>query len=1424
MIRGIGKSITFKWMAFSILLATIPLIIAGGNIYRVYQKDIKESIIQIQKEKASMVAERTKGFLEKATSNLLFVARDKEITKGSLVHAEGRLKNLVSQNDYLFELAFLNEKGLETIKVSKFKTEETSDQKDQSVSQMFQVASKGQIFYGNFYYTSDGKQAMVIAVPVEKYKGRPVGVLKARLCFEPLTDLLHQTKIGKTGSAYVVDKEGFLIAHPNEKNILLGPFVDQVIAGQEGRLEFENPRKQKYLVVYKPIPELKWGVVVQVPTEEAYGPIKEITRVSILWILIALCAALLLSLFFARRLIQPINRLSHEMAKVSGGDLDVRIETTRKDEIGVLTDSFNRMIQDLKQSQEASKEASERYRNIFENSKEMVYITFANGRFVDINQAGVEMLGYSEKGELFKVNIKDCYLNPEEQKRLQKEVAENGFVKDFEVRFKRKDGTPRDCLITATTRRDRKGHIIGYEGTVKDISDRKRMEEALVQRTRDLEALNEMGALINQTFVNLDTVFPITLEKAMSLTGFEMGAIYLLNEGGDLLEMKYHNGDPPAMAEEAKVLKYGEGVSGKAISLKKPVIASINEYSSFRKAPFLIEEGIKTLVGFPLLAKGKAIGTITLLSRSHHEITPREIHLLENIGNQIGLALENAKLFSDVMEAKSEWETTFDAVTDLISIKDKNYRILRANKPAFERYGMKPEEVIGKRCYEVLYHRESPCEKCAVSDTFLTGRPAIVERESKLFKGIAQFSTFPILDENGEVIAVVESIRDVTEQKRIEKEKETINNINKILTSSLDVREVFRTVHSEFNKVLDSERMTIVIFDEGGEGFRFFALDKDYEIEELKEGVTYPLKGTPSEKALQTGLPVIISNTEESDYWTSQKLLKEGIHSILVFPLEYKEKIFGTLNFGSKAPRHFSEKQLHIIQQVAPGLAFSIQNALLLEEMKQSEKRYRTVVEGAHEGICVIGKDNRFKYVNHRLVEFFGYLEKDFTGMDFRDVVDEESRRLMADRFTGWERGEKLPSRFELNAVRKDGEVRNIEISAKVTKDLQGEINYIVFVKDITEKKKMEEQLLQTEKLRSLGEMASGVAHDFNNALAAILGNTQLLLYTAQDEETREALKTIEKVARDSAQTVKRLQEFTRKRARQELFKLDVNSIVKDAIEITKPKWRNDAQGKGIHIEVLSSLGEVPSVAGNASELREVITNLIFNAVEAMPQGGTIEFHTFKKGGGVHVRIADTGIGMSEEVRKKIFEPFFTTKPFSNTGLGLPMSYGIIKRFRGEIEVESRVGSGTAFTIILPVAPDAKEEAETDATIKMGKSLQILVIDDEETVRSVLARMLSRVNHQVTVANDGEEGIRLFQEKEFDIVLTDLGMPGMSGWEVCGRIKKMNPSTPVGMITGWGMEIDQSRKEEAGLDFIITKPFDFNQIVSVVSEKIEPRT
>jgi len=545
--------------------------------------------------------------------------------------------------------------------------------------------------------------------------------------------------------------------------------------------------------------------------------------------------------------------------------------------------------------------------------------------------------------------------------------------------------------------------------------------------------------------------------------------------------------------------------------------------------------------------------------------------------------------------------------------------------------------------------------------------------------------------------------------------------------------------------------------------------------------------------------------------------LREEIQSAMCVPLKAGNKIIGVIDIQSKDTNAFSEEDFRLLTIAGEHLAILIENA-------RSEERYRAVVESALDGVMVVGADGRFIYANDRLAELLGSSREELIGMDFRDFMEAEGQQAFFSRDILKQKGKKeVHPRYEIGIRRRDGERKEVEVSSTVILDSQGNTNTVAFLKDITEKRKMEERLLQAEKLRAVGEISSGVAHNFNNALTIILGNAQLLLYSAEDEESREALKTIEKVAKDSSRTVRRLMEFTRKEIHKELFTLDLNAVIKESIEMTKPKWRDEVQGKGIPIDVVLGLGPVPPVAGIASEMREVITNMIFNAIEAMPEGGRLEIRTFLKGSKAYVQILDTGVGMTDEVRKKVFEPFFTTKSFSNTGLGLSMSYGIVKRFGGNIEVESKVGEGTTFTIHFPVDSDGKGEAQDSSDMKKGPQARVLVIDDEASVREILSRILMQADHHVVVAKKGDEGVRLFREKDVDIVLTDLGMPEMSGWEVCSEIKKISPHTPVGMITGWGIRLDPEKVRESRIDFVLSKPFDFNQVLNKVAETMESK-
>lgn len=391
----------------------------------------------------------------------------------------------------------------------------------------------------------------------------------------------------------------------------------------------------------------------------------------------------------------------------------------------------------------------------------------------------------------------------------------------------------------------------------------------------------------------------------------------------------------------------------------------------------------------------------------------------------------------------------------------------------------------------------------------------------------------------------------------------------------------------------------------------------------------------------------------------------------------------------------------------------------------------------------------------------------------------------------------------------------------------------------IAEQERIREQFSQMEKLSALGELASGVAHDFNNTLAGILGRAQLLQKTDDPEKLRRGLEIIIKTAEDGAKTVKRIQDFARQRRDHNFELVSIDQILMDASEITRPRWKNCAEASNIHINLDLQIGSNAMVMGDDSELREVLLNMVFNAIDAMPEGGTLTLSSRAVDEKVVIKVVDTGVGMYPEVRSRIFDPFFTTKGTAGLGLGLAVSFGIIRRHGGHIEVESRYGHGTEFRVTLPVSklvetPLVKRElaveipelipavsaAQTENPAERDERAptRLLVVDDEDFVRDLLSDILEAESCDVQLAQDGTEALALFRERHFDGVFTDVGMPGMSGWELAREIRRINKNIPIAIITGWGEIVGSNEQRAAGVDWVVAKPFTADRIAELVSE------
>ncbi|PWB82257.1 MAG: hypothetical protein C3F08_00070 [Candidatus Methylomirabilota bacterium] len=381
----------------------------------------------------------------------------------------------------------------------------------------------------------------------------------------------------------------------------------------------------------------------------------------------------------------------------------------------------------------------------------------------------------------------------------------------------------------------------------------------------------------------------------------------------------------------------------------------------------------------------------------------------------------------------------------------------------------------------------------------------------------------------------------------------------------------------------------------------------------------------------------------------------------------------------------------------------------------------------------------------------------------------------------------------------------------------------------IEELQQAQAQLIATERLRAMGELAAGVAHDFNNALTAIAGQTQLMRRAlerdaiSRDQSAR-CLDRQERAVLAAVKVVRRIREATRQHDAEPVTAVALNEVVAEVVEATQPRWQAEPQLYGISIALHTDLAEVPPVTGRAGELNAALTNLVCNAVDALPNGGVITMTTRSVSSDdgrelVELVVADTGVGMSEEVRARVFDTFFTTKGDRGTGLGLVMVRGIVNRYGGTIEVASALGYGTTVTVRLPVASeDVAPTPPAERYAGSVGSLRVLVIDDMLLIGETIQDLLRGLGHDVELVKSGEAGLACLETGRFDLVITDLSMPGMSGWDVAAAVKARRPSCPVIMVTGWAEEVEPEMVARSGVDLVLTKPFTVAQLSQALAQ------
>jgi PAS domain S-box-containing protein len=505
-----------------------------------------------------------------------------------------------------------------------------------------------------------------------------------------------------------------------------------------------------------------------------------------------------------------------------------------------------------------------------------------------------------------------------------------------------------------------------------------------------------------------------------------------------------------------------------------------------------------------------------------------------------------------------------------------------------------------------------------------------------------------------------------------------------------------------------------------------------------------------------------------------------------------------------------------LLQLVADRMAVAIEHARLEAEARE----LADVVRRIGEGVVVTDLESRIIFANRAFLEMVGATAGELMGRPWTACL---STAQDIGALTSQMRQPTFQGEFLL--LTRSGDPRPVHVTLSTIERGDGAVQRIGIFRDISREHELRFRVIREQKFRTLGSLAAGVAHNINNRLTPVLGWTEMLLErlgageAVDPGELVHALRVINQGASDSVGTVRRLQEYSRPARVRGPEAVGLRDVVEQLLALTRPQWDNEAARRGVRYEIDLRIAPSPPILAVASEIREALLNILENAFAAMPNGGRLTVDIRGSDDRAVVSVTDTGKGMSPEVQRLAFEPFFTTRASEGgTGLGLSLAHEIVQRYAGAIEVESRQGVGTTFRLSFPAI--AAEMAHAPAFLPVLEPLRILAVEDEPDVADLLRAMLTHAGHTVLSAASGREALAVFGREGVDLVITDLGMPGMTGLALARELRRRR-QVPIVLLTGWAEELDRDATPD--VDVVLAKPFSRERLFDALARAVPDR-
>jgi two-component system, cell cycle sensor histidine kinase and response regulator CckA len=778
------------------------------------------------------------------------------------------------------------------------------------------------------------------------------------------------------------------------------------------------------------------------------------------------------------------------------------------------------------------------------------------------------------------------------------------------------------------------------------------------------------------------------------------------------------------------------------------------------------------------------------------------------------------------------FEQMFQASPDALSIADCAHRVLWANETFLSVFGYTLPDVIGHSLENLVVPSDRLAESKWIHEVLARGERVTLETKRRKKDGTlvdVSLSCAPLLRE-GKMAGFYAGYRDISDRKRVEALSSALYRVAEKSSSAHDLQQFFAAVHSIIDELMYARNFYIALYDPATEMLSF-----PYFVDE-RDGAPAPKKlgRGLTDHLIRTGEPLLATPEVLQAMESRGEVERNGARSLdwMGVPLKVNSHTFGALVVQTYSKNiRYGERDKEILTFVARQLASAVEIKRNEQALRRSESRYRSLVQSSVYGIYRSSLEGRFLDVNPALITILGYgsaeevllldPEKDVFANPAEHVhLIEEFRR--SGRLDG----------MEVKWKRKDKNVITVRISGRAVSSADEPADVLeAIAEDVTDRRALEEQFRQAQKMEAVGRLAGGVAHDFNNLLMVISGYAEVLLAKlAPDNPLHEKGRAIQQAADRATTLTRQLLAFSRKQLL-ELKVVDVNAIVQDMERLLRPLI-------GENVELITTLSPLAvHTRADAGQLEQVLMNLVVNAKDAMPAGGKLTIQTqisavdghlrgeqqfIRPGKYVQLSVGDTGMGMDKETQSRIFEPFFTTKEKGKgTGLGLSTVYGIVKQSGGYVMVQSELGRGTTFHIYLPHVDGAAEKQSAPVPdASLGGTETILLVEDEESVRQLVRDTLEAKGYRVFEAESGEAGLAVANgfDGNIDLIITDVVMPGISGRELVEQLAKSRPTAKVLYLSGYTEDaILSDGSIEQGTAFL-QKPFSLRSLARKVRE------